>query len=132
MKIFVADTANQGKVSNTDFHWCENGEILMFSIFQLDDDISMCGIKTRKYTTNIVVKDIKIDKEFFRELIIESIERSMKCNVGSDGNFTIKYGIDMTFNIDDIVNEIINKAHSYQDGEKVSCFGRKISIKNEK
>ena len=133
MKIFVADVAKQGKVTDTDYHWCEDGEILTFGVFQTGspNDVSMCGIKTRKYTTNIVVKDMKFGIDFLRELITESIERSMKCDVDSDGNFTIHMVSDnIEFNINDITKELVSKASRFEDGQKVSCIGREITIKN--
>lgn len=133
MKIFVADVAKHGKNNSTDYHWCEDGEILTFGIFQDDtpESISMCGIKTRKYTTNIVVKDMKFGMDFLRELVTESVERSMKCVIDSDGNFTIPMvSKNIEFNINDITKELVSKASRFEDGQKVSCFGREITIKN--
>ena len=71
MKVFVADSIEKGFVNITDYHWCDNNDLLMFGQFQLGNgnpsEVSMCGINNRKFTTHIVVRDLNIDKFFYKE-----------------------------------------------------------------
>lgn len=101
MNVFVADNKKIGYLSEDNYHWCDNGDILMFGLFHKDDDISMCGINSRKFTTNIVVKDLKISYDFFVELIRESIERSMETKINESGDFIVDVGFEMDFNLYD-------------------------------
>lgn len=131
MKIFIADKREKGYNSPTDYHWCDDGDILMFGQFQLNNnpsDISMCGIKSRKFTTHIVIKDIDIDIFFYKELVKESIERSMETYIDENGNYEIDIGGLHHFNINDIVNELLEKANRFDDGQKVKCFNRTLKL----
>ena len=134
MKLFVAEKSKQGYVTDTDYHWCINGEILMFGQFQTEDnrkgnEVSMCGITSRRFTTRILVKDLDISKEFILELISDSIEKSMCCKINRDGRYLIDLGEgwDMKFNINDILTELLIKADKFEDGDKVVCRGRKLT-----
>lgn len=138
MKLFVADKRKKGRVSETDYHWCDDGEILMFGQFQTEEnrkgnEVSMCGIKSRKFTTHIIVKDLNVSKEFLLELITESVEKAMNCTVNDNGNYSINFGggINMEFNINDILNELIDKASKFKDGELATCRGRSITSYNK-
>lgn len=139
MKVIVADTREEGNVSSTDYHWCDDGDLLMFGQFQLGNgnpsEVSMCGIKSSKFTTHILIKDLKIDEDFYRELLIESIEKSMNCKVDEDGNYGVGFGDnwDFNFNVNDIMKELLDKASKFEDGQKVKCFGRDLTpiIKSE-
>ena len=132
MKVFVAGIREKGNNSSTDYHWCDNNDLLMFGQFQLGNgnpsEIAMCGIQSRKFTTHIIVKDLKIDKVFYKELITESIEKAMNCNIDRDGDYKIKMGFSMHFNVNDIMDELLEKANYFSDGQSVKCFGRKLSI----
>lgn len=134
--MFVADNLPQGKINNSDYHWCDNGDLLMFGQFQLGNgnpsEIAMCGIKTRKFTTHIVVRDINIDKDFFRELITESIERAMNCSIDRNGDYNIEMGFSHHFNINDIMTELLEKASCFDDGQRVKCFGRTLTFEEGK
>jgi len=131
MKVFVADTREKGKVTPIDYHWCDDGDLLMFGQFQTDNvngsEVSMCGIKSRAFTTHILVKDLSITKDFYRELITESIEKAMGCKVDENGNYRVDIAWEFVFNINDIMNELLEKASQFEDGDKVQCFGRTLS-----
>ena len=131
MKVFIADTRPQGKISPTDYHWCDDNDLLMFGQFQLGNgnpsEVAMCGIESRKFTTHILVKEMDIDKEFYRELLTESVEKAMGCEIDRNGNYEIEMGFSHHFNINDIMNELLEKASHFEDGQKVKCFGRTLS-----
>ena len=132
MKVFVAGIRKKGSNSSTDYHWCDDNDLLMFGQFQLGNgnpsEIAMCGIQSRKFTTYIIVKDLKINIEFYKELITESIEKAMNCNIDRNGDYKIKMGFSMHFNINDIMDELLEKASHFSDGQSVKCFGRELSI----
>lgn len=132
MKLFIADTCDYNYISDTDYHWCNNGEILMFGLFQLDkpNNISMCGIQSRKFTTNITVADIDISIDFLREMLIESVEISMQCVVDSNGNFKVDLFDTFEFNINIIIDELLENASKFDIGEKLICCGRKLNSVN--
>ena len=131
MKVFVAETREKGNNGLTDFHWCDDNDLLMFGQFQLGNgnpsEVAMCGIQSRKFTTHILVKDLKIDKEFYRELITKSVEKAMGCNINRNGDYEIEMGFSHHFNVNDIMNELLTKANHFKDDEKVICFGRTLS-----
>lgn len=131
MKVFIAETKEKGYNSATDYHWCDDNDLLMFGQFQLGNgnpsEVAMCGIQSRKFTTHILVKDMKIDKDFYRELITESVEKAMGCKIDRNGNYEIEVGFSHHFNINDIMNELLEKANCFSDGGKVKCFGRTLS-----
>lgn len=146
MKVFIAEQHTKGYISPTDYHWCNDSEILMFGQFQIYNrnaiDVSMCGIETRKFTTHIIVKDMNIDKDFYKELITESVENSMKTVIGDDGKYKVeidKFGMEsdkfgMEFDINNIMDELIEKANMFDNGQKVKCVCRelfKLEKKNE-
>lgn len=134
MKVFVADKKEKGYYSPTDYHWCDDNDLLMFGQFQLGSgnpsEVSMCGINSRKFTTYILVKDLDIPVDFYKELLTKSIENSMNCKIDENGNYEVKVGFSMQFNINDIINELLEKANKFNDGDKVKCFGRELSLIN--
>ncbi len=131
MKVFVAEKREKGGISPTDYHWCDDNDLLMFGQFQIGkgnpSEVSMCGIQSRKFTTHILVKDLKINEEFYKELITDSVEKSMGCSIDRDGNYEIEMGFSQHFNINDIMKELLKKASCFSDNEKVKCFGRELS-----
>lgn len=131
MKVFIADKIEKGYINATDYHWCDDNELLMFGQFQLGNgnpsEVCMFGYDTRKGTTHIIVKDINMDKDFYKELLTESIENSMNCKIDRNGDYTINIAWGFHFNINDIINELIEKANQFEDGQKVKCFGRTLS-----
>lgn len=129
MKVFIADTKPKGYISSTDYHWCDDNDLLMFGQFQLDKphNISMCGILSRKFTTHIIVKDLNINKDFYRELLTESVQKAMECSIDENGNYEIDMGFSHKFNIEDIMNELLEKANQFQNNQKVKCNGRTLS-----
>ena len=130
MKVFVADTRERGKKTPINYHWCDDNDLLMFGQFQLGNgnasEVSMCGIKSRAFTTHIIVKDLKISEDFYRELITASVEKAMGCKVDRNGDYSIGIAWGFHFNINDIMNELLEKASQFDDGEKVRCFGRTL------
>ena len=135
MKVFIAESREKGYIESNDgkimnYHWCENGELLMFSHFQLNNGnpsaIGMCGTNSHKFTTYIVVKDLKISKEFYKELLIDSIEKSMNCVIDENGNFGITVGFELNFNINTLMNELLDKASKFEDNQQVRCIGREL------
>ncbi len=131
MKVFVAEKRENGYKSPTDYHWCDDNDLLMFGQFQLGNgnpsEVAMCGINSRKFTTHILVKDLNIGKDFYKELITESVENAMGCKIDRNGNYDIEVGFSMHFNINDIMNELLEKASHFEDNQKVKCFGRTLS-----
>lgn len=132
MKLFVADTlGKKGKFGEGDYHWCDDGDILMFGQFQSEKgrptEVSMCGVNLRTFTTHILVKDLNITKEFLLEILSDSIEKSMKCKIDRNGDYKVTVGFEFAFNINDIADELIEKASYFEDGQKVRCYGRKLT-----
>jgi hypothetical protein len=131
MKLFIADKAEKGYRNENDYHWCASGDILMFGQFQTGNgnpsEVSMCAILDRKFTTHIIVKEVNINRDFLTELMIDSIEKAYNLIIEPSGWFFIEIGgIVFDFNIDAIVQEIIDKASVFNDGQKVICKGRNI------
>ena len=130
MKVFISETREKGNISPTDYHWCDNNDLLMFGQFQGNgnpSEVAMCGIQSRKFTTHILVRDMNIDCGFYKELLIESVEKAIDCKIDRNGNYEIKMGFSHYFNINDIMNELLKKASHFEDGQKVKCFGRNLS-----
>ncbi len=131
MKVFIADSREVGNISPTNYHWCDNGDLLMFGQFQLGNgnpsEVAMCGINSRKFTTHILIKDLDIDKDFYKEVITESVERAMGCKIDRNGDYEIEMGWGFHFNINGIMNELIDKASKFDVGQKVKCFGRELT-----
>lgn len=133
MKLFVADTlGKKDKFGEADYHWCDDGDILMFGQFQTEEgrptEVSMCGLKSRCFTTHILVKELDITKEFFLELLSDSVEKAMKCKIDRNGDYNVTVGFEFNFNINDIANELIEKASHFEDGQKVRCYGRNLIV----
>jgi hypothetical protein len=108
MKVFVADNGIKGYINSNTYNWCLDNEIVIFGQFQLNNNpssISMVGIESRLFTTEIIVKDININIDFYKEIISESIEKAMNCKIDDDGKFSITIFKSFDFNINDIVDE---------------------------
>ena len=131
MKVFVADEVASGYNGKTDYHWCDDNDLLMFGQFQLGNgnpsEVSMCGINSRHFTTHIVVRELNIDMDYYKELITDSVEASMRCKIDRNGDYEIEMGFSHHFNINDVMTELLDKANQFSDGERVSCFGRKLT-----
>lgn len=89
----------------------------------------MFGIESRKGTTRITVQDLSISREFYKELITESVEKSMNTVIDRRGNYSIEMGFSHHFNINDIMNELLQKASVFEDGDEVICFGKNLTKK---
>jgi diaminopimelate epimerase len=137
MKVLVADNNEQG-VFGDEYHWCNNGDLLMFGEFQTEDnrkgnEISMCGIKERTFTTFITVKDLDISKDFYKELLSESVEKAMLVKINKDGWYYVDFGDDWGFNknINDHVDELLELAEQFNIGDKLYCRGRKLFLREK-
>jgi len=128
MKVFIADRRKRERISKIDYHWCDDNDLLMFGQFQGDkenpSEVGMCGIKSRRFTTHIYIKEIEIDKTFYKEMIIDSIEHSMNCSIDEDGDYGVEVGFQHQFNVNNIIEELLEKANKFSDGQKVTCLGR--------
>lgn len=137
MKVFVAPYPGINYISDLKYNWCNENEILTFGLFQTEagtpSEISMCGINSRKFTTDIEIKNLDIDKQFYTELIKNSIENSMDCVIDDyTGNFEIEVGFPMSFNLFKMIEELIEKANEFQIGDIVKCYGRNLIKTTEK
>lgn len=60
MKVFIAEKRDKGNISTTDYHWCDDNDLLMFGQFQLENgnssEVAMCGIQSRKFTTHMLAR----------------------------------------------------------------------------
>lgn len=126
MKVLVA--TDKGKWITSDILECEEGEIVIFPLFQSlwninKDEIYMEGIITHKRTTTITVKDIKIPFYFYKELIKESIESKHKVWIEDDGSFILN---DINLNLDDIINELLDKCGEFRVGDIIKVDGRQL------
>lgn len=135
MKIFTSITKpftnDEGGyyISNIEYCWTNDGEILMPSLFGGDNGISMIGITTRKATTEIVIKDFKIPEFFYIEMLSESITRSFGCKVKENGEFYIdvwgsgdkKTETDdmFRFNIVNIAKKLLKDASKFKINEYI-------------
>ncbi len=133
MKLFVAEDRKKSFVSDTNYNWCDKGEILLFGHFAKGGAVSMYGIQSKAFTTNILVKELDIHNSFLIELIKISVEDAMECIVNTDGSYVVSFGDgwDFDFNIFAIVDELIKKAEIFKEGEKVICRGRTIQLKTQ-
>jgi hypothetical protein len=133
MKVFVAQQHEKEYISATEYHWCDDNDILIFGQFQLGkgnpSEVSMCGINSRTFTTFITVKDLNIDREFYKELITASIENGMNTTIDRNGDYEIDIAWGFHFNINDIIDELLEKASRFNDGDRVICRGREITLK---
>ena len=62
MKLFVAEDRKKSFVSDTNYNWCDKGEILLFGHFAKGGAVSMYGIQSKAFTTNILVKELEIGR----------------------------------------------------------------------
>jgi len=130
MKILISDDRKCGYIHEKDYHWTKNGEVLMFGQFQTENnrktnEWSMLGIESRKFTTHIFVRDLPLTKQFYKEMIVDSVEKAMKTSIGNDGVYIVSFGDwGFNFNINDMVDELIQKASVFSDGDKLVCVGR--------
>lgn len=134
MKVFVAKIGEKYYKSLNNYNWCDQNELLMFTQFYTSgnpSNVSMCGIKSRKFTTEIIVKDMEISKEFFKELLTESVEKAFQCTINQNGSFEIDILLKHKFNINDMIEELLQKANVFEDGQKVKCIDRDIIKETE-
>ena len=86
----------------------------------------MCGIQTRKFSTTMEVKEVKMDKAMHFDLLKESIERSFNVRVKEDGVFRITVGFEFKFNLYELQEELIKKGSKFSEGDIIRCKGRKL------
>ena len=116
MKILLAKRIK--KPLPTDYFFAKDGEMVMFGLFQTNkkSDISMCGIQTRKFSTTMEVKEVKMDKAMHFDLLKESIERS----------FNVRVKDEFKFNLYELQEELIKKGSKFSEGDIIRCKGRKL------
>lgn len=92
------------------------GEIVRFGLLQdphnrSGRDNTMKGITSNKETTTVKVVDLKIDEEFYFEVIKDSIEEEFGIEVDRLGYFIIETGImKQKFNLKELVVELLHIA----------------------
>jgi hypothetical protein len=132
MKVLVAQDVPTGRISFEKYNYCNAGEILIFTqeLFNIaiPSEISMMGITTRQFTTFVTVKDIRISRQFYKELIELCIEDVLETDIDLLGHYTVKTkkGIVIPYNINDIVEELLSKAETYPVGANLVCSGREL------
>ena len=50
----------------------------------------------------------------------------MGCVIDRNGDYEIEMGFSHHFNINDIMNELLEKANEFYDGQKVRCDGKTL------
>lgn len=132
MKVFLQNNNGViGFVSETCYNWCIAGELLYMSPFQLQSNpsaVSLTGITSKKYTTEIIVKDLDITRQFFKELVSDCIQQCFNCDI-IDDEFEVTIGFALRFNINKICDDILDLANQFNDGDIVECRGRNIFLK---
>ncbi len=126
MNVFVA--TDKGDWLNSDVFECENEEIVIFPLFQTQyninrDEIYMQGITTKKRTTTVTVKNLKIPFDYYKELIKESIESEHKIYIDYDGYFKVK---EVIFSFNDIIDELIDKCNEFKIGDIIKIDGKQL------
>lgn len=125
MKVFVADIHDNGYTSTNNHHWANNNDILFFSIYNCPEYRYnlMCGINSLKSTTHIIIKDIKMEEYFYKELIQNAIEYALNKKFDKKGNISyFLLGKKYNLNIDEFILEHITCANQFNDGDKISII----------
>ena len=141
MKVFIPLNDIKGYISDFKYNWCNPDEILMFGQFVSSDtkspkDVYLTGIETRKCTTHFTVKDLNISFQFLKELLTNSIEKAWKTSVSENGDYNIQLStncgqlVNMPFNINNDIQELLIKASRFKEGEVLVCLGRTILKEN--
>jgi len=71
------------------------------------------------------IKQALLDKVWYDDYL-NLIQNHSK--IDSNGNYEIEVGFPFNFNINDIVNELLEKANQFDDNQKVKCFGRTLTV----
>jgi hypothetical protein len=126
MKVFVA--TDKGDWLDSDVLECENDEIVIFPLFQSlyninKDEIYMQGITTKKVTTTVTIKNLKIPFDYYKELIKESIESEHKIYIDDDGYFKVN---DVRFDLNEIIDELIDKCNEFKIGDIIKIDGKQL------
>jgi hypothetical protein len=115
MLVLVATKSGQ-RFPNKDVFKCGEGEIVRFGLLQdhhnrTGRDNTMRGITSMKETTTVKIQDLKIDEEFYYEVIKDSIEAEFGIEVESNGIFIIEIGpLKQKFNLKEIVVDLLFRA----------------------
>ena len=147
MKVLVADADSGHAVGGlSDVQWCKPNEILIFGLFQQDSQYggnvrTMRGVLTNQPTSQIVVRELNIDREFYAELIATGLEANVGTTVDPSGDFSIEipvtgdeqyeYRYVFTFSLPLLVSELLCLAEGFEDGERVVCCGRQLQSVGE-
>jgi hypothetical protein len=136
MKVFVADIYESGHTSANNFHWTNNNDMLFFCIYNCPEYRYnlMTGINSLKSTTHIIVKDIKMEEYFYKELIQNAIELALNKKFDKRGDVSyFLLGKKYKLNIDQFVFEHITSANQFNDGDKISMvdgFPKKVKVRS--
>jgi hypothetical protein len=140
MKIFVAEKCNQGKISENNFHWTDDNDIVFFCIYNnhLFNSDAMCGINSLKFTTHVKVSDININREFYKELIQQALEIVIGHKFDSENNIRFNaMDYEYIINIDDFIDNLLQCASKFKNGDKIksidgNLFSLTKMVKNSK
>ena len=127
MKILLAKRIK--KPLPTDYFFAKDGEMVMFGLFQTTkkSDISLRGVQTGKFSTTMEVKNVNMDKDMHYNILKESIERTFKVKVKTDGIFRVEVvRTEFKFDLREIQNELIKKSNKFAEGDIIRCKGRKL------
>jgi hypothetical protein len=124
MKIIVA--TKEGKWLSSDITDCDEGEIVIFPVSQSEwnlnkEEIFMIGVTSETLTSSVTIKNIKIPIDFYKELIINFIEKKYRTYIEPNGKFKVN---DVTYNLNDIVDELLELSSKYKEGDILKIDGR--------
>jgi hypothetical protein len=139
MKLFVAPCP-VGFISENYYNNCISDELLRFSIYQILEPCStksqicsMVGIDSLNRTTEILVRDLKIEMYFLKELLLESFYKEYPNMEYRNGEANISFGeagIQYSFHIADLAEMLASKASFFPSGAMVGVKGRNFRLAN--
>lgn len=130
MLVLVA--TKQGQRYPKDIFECEEGEIVRFGLKQTKTnrsgrEITMRGIFSQGETTTVAVVDMKIDEEFYYELILQGLEEEFGIKISKDSRFIIDInGNKHEFNLKEIVINLLHVARQAGNGYVFRIDGRNL------
>lgn len=135
MKLFVASDIPKKHISCDMYNECFKDELLRFDIYQFIEPCqnstfnSLVGITSFGRTTDIEVADIRIEKDYFMELLIDSILSEYN-NISYSSNrikvikATEKFTTETEFDIIDMAEMLISKASFFKAGDSLKVRGK--------
>ena len=135
MKIFVSDSGGKRKISDEDYQFTDNQEPLRFGLFSLprlmglNENIvnDMYGMRTDCATNHIYVKDVDKTREEYYDLLKTDVKSFAVKDPSKTDEYIISFcGEIVTFNLTEQIDELLQKASLFNDGERVRVKGRKV------